>query len=46
MAIGATILSLNSEDRYYIDVVVELDIPRHTDAKAVLDTLYKAANWS
>ena len=42
MAIGATILSRDSDDRYDIDVVVELDIPSETPAKAVLDTLYKA----
>ena len=42
MAIGATILSRDSEDRYDIDVVVELDLPRDTPAKTVLDMLYNA----
>ena len=42
MAIGATILSRDSDDRYDIDIVAELDIPANTPAKTVLDTLYKA----
>lgn len=42
MAIGATILSRDSEDRYDIDVVVEVDFPPNLPAKTVLDTLYQA----
>ena len=42
MAIGATILSRNSEDRYDIDISAELDLPQNSSPKAVLDTLYQA----
>ena len=42
MAIGATILSRNSEDRYDIDAAAELDLPRNSSPKFILDTLYQA----
>ena len=41
MAIGATILSRDSEDRYDIDIAAELDLPRDVSPKMVLDTLYQ-----
>ena len=40
MAIGATILSRNSEDRYDIDIAAELLLPQDTSPKVVLDTMY------
>ncbi len=42
MAIGATILSRNSEDRYDIDIAAELLLPQDVSPKLVLDTLYQA----
>lgn len=41
MAIGATILSRDSEDRYDIDIAAELATPQDTSPKAILDTLYQ-----
>ena len=42
MAIGATILSRNSEDRYDIDIAAELHLPQDVSPKLVLDTIYHA----
>ena len=41
MAIGATILSRNSEDRYDIDIAAELLLSQEESPKLVLDTLYQ-----
>ena len=41
MAIGATILSRNSEDRYDIDIAAELLLPQDVSPKLALDTLYQ-----
>ena len=41
MAIGATILSRDSDDRYDIDVAAELDLPQDSSPKLILDTLYQ-----
>ena len=42
MAIGATILSRDSEDRYDIDIAAELATSQDSSPKAILDTLYQA----
>ena len=42
MAIGATILSRNSQDRYDIDIAAELYLPQDLSPKRVLDTMYQA----
>lgn len=44
MAIGATILSRDSQDRFDIDIAVELDYPADALPQAMLDRLYGAVN--
>ncbi len=41
MAIGAAILSRNSDDQYDIDIALELTIPQDTSPKYVLDILFQ-----
>ena len=44
MAIGATILSRGGNDRFDIDIAVELDHPEDSSPQAMLDRLYGAVN--
>ena len=44
MAIGATILSRDGNDRFDIDIAVELDYPEDSSPQAMLDRLHGAVN--